>query len=292
MKKVLYLRFIYPSWNCICELRSRLVATSPLKLTSSEEAIVTSLMKFVERSQSYVSVLNICHFKHWDGVLEELLSLSILDVHISDGSLIEVPGLSDTIFPALTHLTSLSACALVISQILEAAGNASPPLTRLTLDEGVDHDFLYDNYDGDVSLSHFPGDYWENRSFLLGTTITHLILTGSPSKEFSVGYIYPRVSSCTRVKHLTLRGANLSPILEAMDVDGKVLPNVVELVLEETDILGDVIRKLINTRQYRESQKLLGWRRIENLVLDRCKGVDRAFCEDVIQKVDKFIVYC
>jgi hypothetical protein len=202
-------------------------------------------------------------------------------------------GLSGTYFLTLPHLKSLSACVHVIYQILEATGNASPPLTRLTLDEDVHHGLRYEfDDDDDIFISLLPADYWEKRAFLLSTTVTHLTLTGSASEELSETYIFPRISSCTGVKHLTLRGANLSPILEAMEVDGEVLPNVVELVPERTDIIGDVIGRLINTRQYRESQKLLGWRRVEKLVLDRCKGVDRAFCEDVIQKVDKSIVYC
>jgi hypothetical protein len=141
---------------------------------------------------------------------------------------------------------------------------------------------------------HRVKDLWNRISDAchLDAIITHLTLAGNPSQEFAKNYTLPRVSSWTGVKYLTLRGDNLSPVLEAMEAEGGVLPNVMELILEATDIVGDVIRRLIDARQYGETQEVRRGNRIENLVLDRCKGVDRAFCEDMVQRVDKLVVYC
>jgi hypothetical protein len=175
-------------------------------------------------------------------------------------------------------------------------------------DDYDDHDD-YDDYDSglysftrdfDIERTyeyheiHRVKDLWNRISDAchLDTIITHLTLAGNPSQEFAKTYTLPRISSWAGVKYLTLRGDNLSPVLEAMEADGGVLPNVMELVLEQTDITGNVIRSLIDARQYGETQEVPRGNRIEKLVLDRCKGVDRAFCEDMVRRVDKLVVYC
>jgi hypothetical protein len=205
--------------------------------------------------------------------------LSTLQVHITEGFLYKDE--RNDVIEAHLKLKGLSTCTYIASQILGPNVDA-PLLVQLALEEQV------------KSKTPLKRDAWGPcvQRYNLDEAITHLTLAGIVSKSQAESYILPNISSWTGVKYLTLRDANQSPIVEAMTTGVTVLPNVVELVLEGTDISMDAIRNLVISKQAIDDTGKKGGGRIQKLVLNRCKGIDRAFCEEMEQRVDELAVYC
>jgi hypothetical protein len=135
-------------------------------------------------------------------------------------------------------------------------------------------------------------DSWElcTGRAVMKEKINHLTLSGSSSEEQTRTHFWPKFTDWTRIEHLVLQGDHYTPVVEAMTVDRGKIPNLMDLSLVETNIPGEVLEKLIASRNNQDNSGENGARRIQKLTLDGCKGIDRNTCEVVTTMVDKMIV--
>ncbi|CAG8724221.1 12840_t:CDS:1, partial [Acaulospora colombiana] len=209
-------------------------------------------------------------------VLQSLPKLSTLEVHVKNGVL--VGNNQNVIHSRLSHLKNFSTCSFVASQTLGPLVDA-PGLIHLTLEEQVGPKTVVQPDLWESCVSHCKLDKRISRLTLAGNTF-----------ENGDAQMLSKISAWTGVQHLNLRGTNQSPLLTAMTMDKDVLPNVTYLSLEGTDITGTIIQNLVNSRSHDvEKETKVG--RIQTLVLSDCIGIDRAFCEDIVQRVDKLAVH-
>jgi hypothetical protein len=220
------------------------------------------------------------YFSRLGRILKSTPELTVLQVHVKGGLLMRTQGDSIGTPISLKRLKQLSTSPWVAAQMLESMIEV-PALTQLTLQKShYSTDKLLDVWNIGVKRCH------------LDTRITHLTLAEIVSRTEAELHILPSVSNWTGVKHLTLRGTNQSTALEAMMENRGVLPNVNELVLEETDISMDLVRNVIDSRRGQNIRKEVRGSTIQRLLFDRCKGINRAFCDELMQELGRMEVYC
>ncbi|PVF92978.1 hypothetical protein CPB86DRAFT_839288 [Serendipita vermifera] len=183
----------------------------------------------------------------------------------------------------LLRLTDLSATPSVISQLIGKAIE-TPNLSCVEIEEENQEQIMMSQEQWELCVHRAD----------MKAKISRLVIAGIASEERVKKEILPKIVGWVGVNHLVLRGKNLSPILEAMEANTATLPNVEQLKLEGTDISGDIIRKTFDSRKHGHGggQKERVCKTINKLVLNRCQGVDRAFCEDMMQRIDEMAVYC
>jgi hypothetical protein len=253
----------------------------PAECYTFRELLPNSISSAVSARLSVLVIsIRYIYFSQLARVLKSTPELTALQVHVKEGFLTRTHG--DSIGPPipLKKLRHLLTSPWVAAQMLEYMIDV-PALTQLTLQKShYSTDKLLDVWNIGVKRCH------------LDTRITHLTLAGIMSRTEAELTILPSVSNWKGLKHLTLRGTNQSSILEAMMANGEVLTSVNELILEETDISMDLIRNVIDSRRGRNIKKDAHGNTMQRLVFDRCKGINRAFCDDVAQELDRMEVYC
>jgi hypothetical protein len=209
-------------------------------------------------------------------ILSPLNNLSLLELDIPGGCSND---LTSPVTPiTLPNLQRLSASTKMITQVLGIVIIA-PGLCQLSVDgEGGDSQSLED---------------WESCSnrAALKENIAHLTFSKLSSDEKTRTDLLPRFAGWARVEHLILQGAHHTPIVEVLTADGCNFPNLVELSLVETDISGDILRKLVISRNSQDHSKENGTKRMKNLTLSGCKGIEQSVCESLNAIVDRMVVY-
>ncbi|PVF93346.1 hypothetical protein CPB86DRAFT_829410 [Serendipita vermifera] len=211
-------------------------------------------------------------------MLGPLVNLLRLTLNISGRS---VSGLMSSNVVKLPRLEAFSSSTRVSFQVLDRLIVASS-LVSLTVDEHCNP-----NPSG-ITLKNW--NYLITQKGL-DQRLSRLNLGNIGSEEYTRTEILPKLAILTQVQTLNLQGAHLGPILMSMTADPTTLPNVQELALEETDIDGHIIQKLLSSRESSTDQGEIR-RRLRKLVLDHCRGIDRAFCESVRGNVDELAIYC
>jgi hypothetical protein len=107
-----------------------------------------------------------------------------------------------------------------------------------------------------------------------------LVLEATQQAQHLTSYLSSSVKMFPAVTTLELHGIGFTPSLKEIFEKHQHLPRLRHLVLRKTDIKGDDISGIISGRRSADDCTA-----IDELTLDNCANVDRAFCEKVKEQV-------
>jgi hypothetical protein len=141
-----------------------------------------------------------------------------------------------------------------------------------------------------VTAAYYYGPYFEDR-FKSFTTmsrlsgILHLSLAAFESCHLTKKFYTPLLLSSPMLQTFELHGRYHQELLKEVN-KSKFLPKMKILILRETDVDYKVISDLVDSRSAEA-----GLNPIEEVVLDHCTNINRAFCEEIAWKLQKLAVY-
>ncbi|KAG8834136.1 hypothetical protein FRC17_009475 [Serendipita sp. 399] len=226
---------------------------------------------------------------HWPGLqraLQGLINLRYLKlVGIEEEAMdvMDVKTMDPVLLPKLTHFVGTFGLHPTLLQDCIRV----PSLHHI----GVCGTYAYDSESRVVVTWSSLVDHLKTRNM-----ITSLGFSESISTKQTLSQFVPILQQFSTVEAIELEGRFMLPVIDYLKENRNFAPMLCSLVLRGTDVGGDLIQSLVESRSKpvmtstnRVSISACG---IKSVTFDHCTGITRASCEELRELIEELNIYC